>query len=219
VLVLRDERAAALVQAALNRVYNQFWRHQLAYAHATMNCAGISIDVLRVAGLGHSMRESAKQGHRGLGFPYFAAKERSVAKARIAFDYLNEDQTRLMPAAAFEECGAAALELVKSGRLTASGPLARMLAEDIEAIAFVRLPQFPSSRAIRRRSRSHTLGVPVADAVRSPAEADHSGPRPPVSRSAPRSDLIDGKRYGSDYATAIWGRCSSPASRASSFLS
>ena len=29
-----------------------------------------------------------------------------MAKARIAFDYLNEDQTRLMPAAAFEECGA-----------------------------------------------------------------------------------------------------------------
>jgi hypothetical protein len=38
----------------------------------------------------------------GLAFR-FAAKERSVAKARIAFDYLNEDQTRLMPAAAFEE--------------------------------------------------------------------------------------------------------------------
>ena len=52
-----------------------------------------------------------------LGFPYFAAKERSVAKARIAFDYLDEDQTRLMPAAAFEECGAAALELVASGAL------------------------------------------------------------------------------------------------------
>ena len=40
----------ALVQAALNRVYNQFYRHQLVYQHATMNCASISIDVLRAVG-------------------------------------------------------------------------------------------------------------------------------------------------------------------------
>ena len=33
----------AQLQGALNRVYNHFWRHQLPYRHASMNCAGISI--------------------------------------------------------------------------------------------------------------------------------------------------------------------------------
>ena len=65
VLVLADDRAAALVQAALNRVYNQFWRHQLAYRHASMNCAGISVDVLRVAGLGYSAAWSGRTDRRG----------------------------------------------------------------------------------------------------------------------------------------------------------
>ncbi len=45
--ILGDERAPALVQGALNRLYLQFWRHQLEYRHSTMNCASISVDVLR----------------------------------------------------------------------------------------------------------------------------------------------------------------------------
>jgi hypothetical protein len=50
VAVLCSDRAPALLQAGLNRVYNQFWRHQLVYQHASMNCASISVDVLRVLG-------------------------------------------------------------------------------------------------------------------------------------------------------------------------
>ena len=207
VLVLADERAAALVQAALNRVYNQFWRHQLAYRHATMNCAGISIDVLRSMGWDIPVRGPASRVVAALGFPYFAAKERSVAKARIAFDYLNEDQTRLMPAAAFEECGAAALELVKSGAShgSASGPLARMLAEDIEAIAFVRLPQFPSSRAVG----DAPVVTPWEFQSRMPSDPRLKQIIPVPARPFPEvlrdPDLIDGKRRSSHYATAIWG--------------
>ena len=50
VAVLRDGRAAALVQGALNRVYNQFYRHQLDYYHPTQNCTSISVDTLRALG-------------------------------------------------------------------------------------------------------------------------------------------------------------------------
>ena len=50
VAVLADERAAVLVQSALNRVYNQFYRHQLVYYHPNQNCASISIDTLRALG-------------------------------------------------------------------------------------------------------------------------------------------------------------------------
>src|SRR5512139_1479056 len=44
--ILRDERAMELVQGALNRLYLQFWRHQLEYRHSSMNCAAISVDML-----------------------------------------------------------------------------------------------------------------------------------------------------------------------------
>jgi hypothetical protein len=205
--VLADDRAAMRVQTALNRTYDQFWRHQLPYRHATMNCTGISIDVLRALGWPIAARGPTSRMAAGLGFPFFAAKERSLAKARIAFDYLVEDQTRLLPAAAFEECGVAALALVASGGLVraGSGILERMLAEDIDAIVFVRIPQFPSSRAFgdapvstpwefqtrlpKDRRLAKIIPVPprpFPDALRDP------NPRP-----APRP--------GSDYAVAVWG--------------
>ena len=50
---------------ALNRTYNQFWRHQLPYRHATLNCTGISVDVLRTLGWpipGTGVPESARGG-------------------------------------------------------------------------------------------------------------------------------------------------------------
>jgi hypothetical protein len=152
VAVLSGDRAANLLQGALNRVYNQFYRHQLVYQHATMNCASISVDVLRELGWDVPARGATSTPLAAAGFPYFLATERSLAKARTATDYLLGDQTRLMPAAAFEEAGASLLAL--AGPAAARDPgdatrgrLARMLAADAETIAFLRFPQFPSSRA------------------------------------------------------------------------
>ena len=206
VLVLADDRAAALVQAALNRVYNQFWRHQLAYRHASMNCAGISVDVLRALGWDIPVRGPAGRIAAALGFPYVAVKERSIDKARVAFDYLTEDQTRLLPAAAFEECGAAALELANSRKDdgTSRGALARMLADDIDAIAFIRVPQFPSSRAFG----DAPVVMPWEFQKRLPADRSKMQiipvpPRPfPDSLRAP--DLVAARRPASDYAAAAW---------------
>ena len=50
VAVLSRPRAAALLQSALGRVYNQFWRHQLVYYHPSRNCTSISVDTLRALG-------------------------------------------------------------------------------------------------------------------------------------------------------------------------
>jgi hypothetical protein len=106
-----------------------------------MNCAGISVDVLRALGWDIPARGPRSRIAAPFAFPYVAAKERSVAKARVTFDYLVEDQTRLLPAAAFEECGAAALRLAISGTSGVStSPLARMLADDLDAIAYVHVP-------------------------------------------------------------------------------
>ncbi len=51
-----------------------------------------------------------------------------------------------MPSAAFEEAVFGLMQLGQKGAGPADGALARMLAEDLVALAGVRLPQLPSSR-------------------------------------------------------------------------
>jgi hypothetical protein len=202
VLVLAQDRAAVLVQAALNRVYNHFWRHQLPYRHASMNCAGISVDVLRALGWEIAVRGPAGRAAAAFSFPYVALKERSVAKARVAFDYLVEDLTRLMPAAAFEECGAAALRLAASGAGGSAGPLARMLADDIESVVLVRFPQLPSSRVFG----DAPVVTPWEYRGRMPAEPTIVPVPPrPLPDALRARDLVPAKRPGSDYAAMFWG--------------
>ena len=205
VAVLASERAPALLQAALNRVYNQFWRHQLVYQHASMNCASISVDALRALGWDVPARGPTSRLVAGLGFPFVAARDRSFAKARIAFDYLTEDQTRLMPAAAFEEAGASLLALASGESSAPSGPLARLIAADIEAIVFLRFPQFPSSRVFG----DAPAVTPWEYHARVPAEPGMAQiiplpprPFPPELRDP---DLLAPPRPASDYAAMAWG--------------
>jgi len=209
VATLADDRAAVLLQGALNRVYNQFYRHQLVYQHATMNCASISVDVLRALGWQIPVRGPTSRLLAAVGFPYFLATERSLAKARTAFDYLHEDQTRLMPAAAFEEAGASLLALAGAAAPGAAGggasaQLERMLAADVEAVAFLRFPQLPSSRAFGGAPAVTTWeyrSLVPAD----PAEAQIVAvpPRPfPAGMRDP--DLLPAPRRPSDVAAAGW---------------
>ncbi len=147
VAVLKDERTAGRVQGALGRVYNQFYRHQLAYDHASMNCASISVDTLRAAGWKVRSRGPSAPLLAALALPYFALRERSFAKAAATFNYLTEDRTRLFPAIAFEQIGAHLLRLARRKSRTRRSSFEAMLAEDLEALVFLRIPQLPSSRA------------------------------------------------------------------------
>jgi hypothetical protein len=205
VAVLASERAPALLQAALNRVYNQFWRHQLVYQHASMNCGSISVDVLRALGWPIPARGPANRIVAALGFPFIAARERSVAKARMAFDYLTEDQTRLMPAAAFEEAGASLLALAAGAGCASAGILAQMIAADVEAVVFLRFPQFPSSRAFG----DAPAATPGEYHARIPAEPGMAQIIPLPPRPFPRAlrdpDLLPPPRRASDYAAIVWG--------------
>jgi len=144
VLVLRDTRAVSLVQSALNRVYDRFYRHRVVYYHPDVNCTSLSVDTLRELGFPLAARGASNPLLAWLGFPFFAIKDRSLAKARLTADYLRAEQTRLLPAAAFEEAFASALALARGDPRESA--LAQIVAEDIEAIAYLRIPQFPSSR-------------------------------------------------------------------------
>jgi hypothetical protein len=145
VAVLREPRAATLVGSALARVYNQFWRHQLVYHHPSRNCTSISVDALRALGWDVPGRRGRPRLLAALAFPWLALSERSVAKAMQSIDYAVQDPTRFLPAAAFEEIAASLLALAAEGR--ADGALGSMLARDLDALVYLRLPQLPSSRA------------------------------------------------------------------------
>jgi len=204
VAVLAQERAAALVQSALGRVYNQFYRHQLAYYHPTANCASISIDTLRALGWSIPTRGATSRTLAWLGFPFIAFKERSIAKAKLAFDYLEADQTRLMPAAALEELFGSVLALVESGGRD-DGELAQMMARDVDALTWLRIPQIPSSRAFGSAPAVTTWEyrsrVPTDPAM------VQIVPVPP--RMFPdelrERDLVPEPRHPSDFAATVWG--------------
>jgi len=147
VAVLRDDRAAALVQSAVNRVYNQFYRHQLVYYHPSENCTSISVDALRALGWPVPELGPTNPWLAWASLPLVALKEGSIAKAKVGFDYLVTERTRMLPAAAFETIFASLGALARGDAPKESGLLAHMLAEDLAAIAYVRIPQFPSSRA------------------------------------------------------------------------
>ena len=205
VAVLKDERAAVLVQSALNRVYNQFWRHQLVYYHPNANCTSISIDTLRALGWSVPQRGPTSRPLAWLGFPFLALKEFSVGKAKLALDYLCTDPTRLMPAAALEEAFAS-LHAFGNGTIAEGGGLlAHMLAEDMDALAFVRFPQFPSSRAFGAApavtTREYKALIPNDPAL---VQVVPVPPRP-FPKALRDPDLIPSPWRPSDYAVLVWG--------------
>ena len=204
VATLRDPRSAAWLQSALGRVYNQFYRHQFAYQHARANCAGISVTTARKLGWKIPVRgpESWLQAIAGL--PLVALKEGSLTKGKATFDYLTEDQTRLYPAAAFEEMGADLLRLAMGQAGRPLSEFERVLAGDIEEILLVRVPQFPSSRAWGdypvESSAEYTARVP-----KNPAEQKIIPVPPrrfPDELRDPRSPAEPWLH--SDYAVAAW---------------
>jgi hypothetical protein len=210
VAVLRDERAAALVQSALGRVYNQFYRHQLAYYHPMVNCTSISVDTLRALDWEVPSRGPTSRVLAALGFPFLVLRDRSLAKAQKSYDYLTEDLTRLLPAVALEEIFASLLGFARAaegvgGDTIPDGTLARMLAEDLDALAFVRIPQFPSSRAWGD-APVVTLAEYRSRLPRDPAKLQivPVPPRPfPDALRDP--DLLPSPPHRSDRATAVWG--------------
>lgn len=147
VATLKNPRTALHLQSALARVFNQFYRHQFVYQHARANCAGTSVMTLRALGWKVPERGPESWIKAVFALPLVAIQEGSLSKGKAVFDYLTEDRTKLYPAAAFEELGADLLRLASARTDRPLSEFERLLAEDIEEILLVRMPQFPSSRA------------------------------------------------------------------------
>lgn len=146
VATLRDERTAAHLASALGRVFNHFYRNPAGYDHAGANCTGISVSTLRALGWRVPALGATSWIKAIVSLPAVALAKASLRRGKESFDYLTEDRTRLLPALAFEQTGADLLQLVSGQAKRRLTPFERLLANDVEEIVLVRIPQFPSSR-------------------------------------------------------------------------
>jgi hypothetical protein len=146
VAVLKQERVAGRYQEAIGRVYNHFYRHDFHYRHTTANCAGVSIETLRSIGWKIPEEGPTSRLKAIAGLPYMAIKDMSLDSGRKAYDYMVAERTNLYPFVAFNAAGADLQRLASGGAATTE--LERMLADDVEALIYVSIPQFPSSRAL-----------------------------------------------------------------------
>jgi len=147
VAVFKDGRVPALYQEAIGRVFNHFYRHNFRYNHATANCTGINIETLRSIGWNIPTQGPGDRLKAAVALPYMAIKELSVESGRKAYDYLATEVTDLYPFVGFSAAGEDLLRRIvkNSSPLT---PFEQAMASDIEALVYVRIPQFPSSRAM-----------------------------------------------------------------------
>ncbi|WP_332848635.1 hypothetical protein [Massilia sp. S19_KUP03_FR1] len=148
VAVLKNARTAVAFQGGIQRTLNHFYRHDFVYGQSSGNCAGVSIDVLRDLGW-HIPQEGPTSRIKAVAaYAYVAATEQSLKSGRGIYDNLNEEQTRLFPARAFDAAGWDLLELVNGAPSSARvlSPYEQQLKEDVEAIMLVKIAQIPSSR-------------------------------------------------------------------------
>jgi hypothetical protein len=146
VAVLKDERSAATYQSAINRVMQHFYRQDFSYRHAGVNCAGINLETFRSLDWQIPKHGATNLTKAFVALPYKAVSDMSLESGFKAYDYLSAEQTNLYPFVAFETIGNDLLSRIAKGQATSA--FEKQLAEDLEAIIYVHIPQFPSSRAM-----------------------------------------------------------------------
>jgi len=168
VAVLGDSRAASRFQAAIEPLYNHFYRHDFLYHHSKANCTGISIDTLRTIGWQVPRKGGTGYLKAAAAFTYLSVTDRSLANGKKMFDYLTEEQTRLFPRAAFEVTSEDLLAILNGRVERRWTDLERALHDDTVAVLFIRIPQIPSSRAFG------TYPIASFDEYRNRVPADRS---------------------------------------------
>lgn len=146
VALMKQDRVASQYQSAINRVYNHFYRHDFVYDHSQANCSGVNVDTFHSIGWNIPTRGSEGQLKAIAAYFYVAATSRSLQDARKLYDYLTTETTRLYPAVAFDAMGEDLLALAQNKLSRPLSLYEKEVAQDIEAIVFVRIPQIPSSR-------------------------------------------------------------------------
>ncbi|MDT8310132.1 MAG: hypothetical protein RQ732_01680 [Methylophaga sp.] len=146
VATLNDSAPVNQIQQSMNQIMQHFYRHSFQYQHADMNCTGISIDALK--SLGWNVPE---RGNNGLimavsAYFYNLFSEADLVAARQIYDYLMTETSRLLPAAAFATLSNDIIHLAENRSKRTLSEFELQLAENLDALWLVRIPQIPSSR-------------------------------------------------------------------------
>ncbi|WP_051378714.1 hypothetical protein [Derxia gummosa] len=147
VAVLRDPRVPGLYQEGIGRVFQHFYRQDFPYRHATANCTGLNVETLRTLGWRLPKLGAESRLKAAIALPYVAIRDGSLQNGKSAYDYLSAERTDLYPLVGFTSLGDDLLGRITRGGAAGSG-LEAQLAQDIEAVILVQVPQFPSSRAV-----------------------------------------------------------------------
>jgi hypothetical protein len=150
VAVLDDPGGPLVVQRALDRLLERFQRRHVEFDHARANCTGLSLDALEASGWRYPRRGPYSRALAAAGFFVTSLTERSFGAGRGTWHYLLEEQARLLPRAGFEVLGADLLDLLAGRARRAPSELERALRDSAVAVAWLRFPQIPSSRAFGR---------------------------------------------------------------------
>jgi hypothetical protein len=147
VAVLREARVARDIHAALQQTMLAYYCQAFEFDRAAFNSTAMTMDPIR--GLGWRIPRTGPTS-RLLGVlaaPVATVARFSFAAGRAVFSAFTAETSRQMPRVAFEVAGHDLLYLASRGAGEAElTPFERRLAEDVEAVVFVRLPQIPSER-------------------------------------------------------------------------
>lgn len=144
-LVLTDDKLSRQYQDSINDKFNEFYQHHFEYNHARANCSGINMQILR--GLGWNIPKAGVESFvKGVGaIPYVGLTD-SFDSAKKGSNYMMSEKTNLYPFVAFNAVGEDVLKRIVKGKNLKS-PFEKELYNNLEAIVYVKIPQFPSSRA------------------------------------------------------------------------
>jgi hypothetical protein len=150
VAVLREPRIAAAMQTGLHTTLIDLYCRDIRYSRARHNSTAMSIDPLRELGW---RIPAVGASSRILGLmlaPIAMVAGRSFAVGRELFGSLATEKTRLLPRVAFEVIAHDLLALsagdFEDDARDELSDFERALVADVDAIAFMHLPQIPSTR-------------------------------------------------------------------------
>lgn len=143
--VLKNDKLSNLYQQSINHKFSEFYQHHFEYNHALANCSGINVDTLR--GLGWNIPKQGVESYiKGIGaIPYVTLTD-SFESAKKGSNYMMSEKTDLYPFVAFDAISQDLLGRIAKGQNLTS-QFERQFAENLEAIIYVKIPQFPSSRS------------------------------------------------------------------------
>ncbi len=151
VAVLKDGAIPLRIQEQYKDFYQKYYDHSVKYNRTTKPCASLVIDLLREDnGWNIPTRGPTDVVTARLLSTTVGVLGGDLQGGRDMYQFMRQERTRLFPRAAFEATSSDLLKLAGAQGSSVERtltPFEKELQENLLAILYVHLPQFPSSRA------------------------------------------------------------------------